>query len=156
VTPWQIAPAAVNVIVAHAAAEAPDECCGLLIGREETVLHAVRARNLRARDWRHRVGAALRAAGLPIEPAGRRRYLLDPRDHIAGMKKARALGLSVIGVYHSHPKSAPAPSETDLREATYPDYLYVIVSPGYTGDGPRMRGYILEGRRFTEVRLVRE
>jgi proteasome lid subunit RPN8/RPN11 len=150
----QVADSAIDAIVAHAAEEAPNECCGLLVGRDQIVLQAVRARNIRARGWRHLMSAAFRTAGLPVEPPGRRRFLLDPRDHIAGMKKARALGLSVLGVYHSHPKSDPLPSETDLREASYPDYLYVIVSPSRDGTSSRVRAYILARGQFEEVEIL--
>jgi proteasome lid subunit RPN8/RPN11 len=37
--------------------------------------------------------------------------------------------LDVIGAYHSHPSSAPVPSQTDIAEANSgSDFLYVIVS----------------------------
>jgi proteasome lid subunit RPN8/RPN11 len=154
VTVRHITASAIDAIVAHAADESPNECCGLLVGRDRVVLQAVRARNLRARGWRHVLGSALRTAGLPVEPPGRRRFLLDPRDHIAGLKKARALGLSVLGVYHSHPTSDPVPSRTDLSDATYPDYLYVIVSPARHA-GPHIRAYELRDGRFVEVEIVK-
>jgi proteasome lid subunit RPN8/RPN11 len=56
------------------------------------------------------------------------RFVIDPPAHIEGRRNARARGLSVIGFYHSHPHSPPAPSATDLAEASYADHLYLIVS----------------------------
>ena len=95
-------------MVAHARAEAPRECCGLLIGKGESVVRSVRARNLDAQATR---------------------YLIDPEDHFAAIRSARAEGLEVIGAYHSHPSSAPVPSATDIAEANSgSDFLYVIVS----------------------------
>ena len=95
-------------IVAHARKAAPEECCGLLIGTAERVESVHAARNLRRSPTR---------------------YLVDPADHFAAIRSARQVGLAVVGAYHSHPTSPPAPSTTDEREATDPDFLHLIVSP---------------------------
>jgi proteasome lid subunit RPN8/RPN11 len=94
-------------IVDHARGAAPAECCGLLIGSPEAIVDAVRARNLSA------------------DP---NRFLLDPRDHIAARRAARARGLAVVGFYHSHPHSPAYPSPTDIAEAAYPESVQMIVS----------------------------
>jgi desampylase len=99
---------AVESAVAHAREAAPDECCGLLLGRDDEIVEAARARNIAA------------------EP--RSRFLIDPRDHIDIRRAARGRGLEVIGFYHSHPGSAATPSARDVAEFTYPGYLYAIVS----------------------------
>jgi proteasome lid subunit RPN8/RPN11 len=100
--------AVVAEMLAHAREEAPRECCGLLIGRGEAVEGSVRARN--------------------IDPRATR-YLIDPDDHFAAIREARSRDRMVIGAYHSHPASAPVPSETDIAEANSgADFLYVIVS----------------------------
>jgi proteasome lid subunit RPN8/RPN11 len=100
-----------NVIqdmLCHARVEAPRECCGLLVGRKESVVRSVRARNL---------------------DASATRYRIDPEDHFAAIRSARADGLEVVGAYHSHPSGAPVPSDTDVAEANSgSDFLYVIVS----------------------------
>ena len=103
-----ISPNVIAEMLAHARAEAPRECCGLLIGDGDSVARSVRAKNLDAKATR---------------------YLIDPEDHFAAIRSARADGLEVIGAYHSHPSSAPVPSATDIAEANSgPDFLYVIVS----------------------------
>jgi [CysO sulfur-carrier protein]-S-L-cysteine hydrolase len=103
-----IAPNVIAEMLAHAREEAPRECCGLLIGKGASVVRSVRARNLDAKATR---------------------YLIDPEDHFAAIRTARAEGLEVIGAYHSHPASAPIPSATDVAEANSgSDFLYVIVS----------------------------
>ena len=92
----------------HARQEAPRECCGLLIGKGDVVVRGIRARNLDDRATR---------------------YLIDPKDHFAAIRDARAEGKDVIGAYHSHPSSAPVPSATDIAEVQGgSDFLYVIVS----------------------------
>src|SRR5687767_2186444 len=85
----------VRDMLEHAREEAPRECCGLLVGKPEYVMRSVRARNLDATATR---------------------YLIDPEDHFAAIRSARAEGLEVMGAYHSHPLSAPMPSPTDVAE----------------------------------------
>ncbi len=115
------APASVIAdMLAHAREEAPRECCGLLIGKNETVERSVRARNIDTRATR---------------------YLIDPDDHFAAIRAARSEDREVIGAYHSHPASPPAPSPTDIAEASSgPDFLYVIVSLA----GEEIRAYRIE------------
>ena len=92
----------------HAREAAPRECCGLLIGKDDSIVRSVRARNLDSK-------ATL--------------YLINPEDHFSAIRSARAEGLEVIGAYHSHPSSAPVPSPTDVAEANSgADFVYVIVS----------------------------
>jgi proteasome lid subunit RPN8/RPN11 len=93
---------------AHAQQEAPRECCGLLIGAGEEIARSIRARNLDTRPTR---------------------YLIDPQDHFAAIRGARAEGREVMGAYHSHPASEAVPSPTDVAEANSGrDFVYVIVS----------------------------
>ena len=120
---------ALDTAVSHAREMAPAECCGVLLGDPDAVTHARRARNL-ATD--------------------QNRFLIDPQDHFAARREARARGLDVIGFYHSHPRSAALPSPTDLAEASYPDHLYLIV--GLAGEQPDVRLYRLEASGFTEER----
>jgi proteasome lid subunit RPN8/RPN11 len=94
-------------MIAHARDEAPNECCGLLVGDGSLIEASVRARNLRASPTR---------------------YLLDPAEHIATNRKLRGTGRTVIGTYHSHPASPAIPSETDRAEALYPEFVWMIVS----------------------------
>lgn len=104
----QIPAAVVSEMLAHARDEAPRECCGLLVGKGGAIVRSVRARNLDAMATR---------------------YLIDPEDHFAAIRSARADNLEVIGAYHSHPSSEPVPSPTDIAEANSgSDFLYVIVS----------------------------
>ena len=85
----RIARRALAAIDVHARREAPRECCGLLVGAPDHVIHAEPTRNL-----------AVKAT----------RYEIDPADHFRILRAARAKGLGVVGAYHSHPFSEPAPS----------------------------------------------
>ena len=108
----QVARTALERIRAHAAASYPEECVGALLGDADG------ARKL-----------ALEAHPLPNASATERerRYASGPEAMRAVEETARARGLDVIGIYHSHPDHPARPSETD-REHAWPWYSYLIVS----------------------------
>ncbi len=103
-----VPPAARVALIEHARREQPNECCGLLVGRPGLVMAVVPMRNV------------LRS---------QTRYRIDDREHIALLRTVRRFAplLEIVGVYHSHPNSAPIPSPTDVAEAHYPDWVYVII-----------------------------
>jgi desampylase len=103
-----IAQSALDELLAHARAEAPSECCGLLLGSGMSIIEAARTTNSASNRYS--------------------RFVIDPKDHIDLRRSARARGLAVVGFYHSHPRSPAVPSTSDLAEASYPGHLYLIVS----------------------------
>ena len=53
-------------------------------------------------------------------------------------------GHELGAIYHSHTRTPPFPSQTDINLAFYPEALYVIV--GVAGDEPDVRAFrIVEG-----------
>ena len=125
--------AVLDEIVAHARADAPLECCGLLIGSGEEIEERCAAGNLR---------------GSPVA------FLVDPADHFTAIRKARARGRTVIGAYHSHPRSPAVPSATDIAEANDPTLVYVIVS--LEAPEPDVRAYRITEGRVDAVPLIPE
>lgn len=107
-----ITPRHLQTIERHASVSYPDECCGVLIGRCQTgatyVERVLSVGNERS-DSRHN------------------RYLITPETVLAAHKEARALGLDVVGYYHSHPDHPARPSDFD-REHAWPGVSYLIVS----------------------------
>jgi proteasome lid subunit RPN8/RPN11 len=94
---------------AHARAVAPEECCGLL-----------GARNGGNAESAYPLRNVARAPLVAYEAA--------PEELFDAQRLMRARGESLVGVYHSHPRSAdPVPSETDVRLAFYPSAVYFIV-----------------------------
>ena len=110
---------------AHARECAPAECCGLLGGGAAGVESVYRLRNV-ARD-----------ALVTYEAA--------PEELFDAQRRMRARGEGLVGIYHSHPRSAdPAPSRTDVRLAFYPAAVYFIIGFDERG-GPVLRAFrILE------------
>lgn len=99
-------------IRAHGAEAYPEECCGALLG------DGVGARKI--------VRLARRLAN-SREGAREHRYLIGPEAYSEAEAAARAEGLEVVGIYHSHPDHPARPSEYD-REHAWPWFSYVIVS----------------------------
>jgi proteasome lid subunit RPN8/RPN11 len=61
------------------------------------------------------------------DAARRNRYLFTPEDYVKAEVEAERLGLSLLGVFHSHPDHPNRPSEFD-REWAQPYFSYVITS----------------------------
>jgi proteasome lid subunit RPN8/RPN11 len=61
------------------------------------------------------------------DEARHNRYLITPEDYLKAEVAADKLGLSLIGVFHSHPDHPNRPSEFD-REWAQPFFSYVITS----------------------------
>ncbi|MCC7509524.1 MAG: M67 family metallopeptidase [Planctomycetes bacterium] len=115
-----ITPAIKASIEVHAVEAYPHECCGVLVGRIDAggrvAVESARTGNLntqRAHD----------------------RFDLDPKDYMRIDRDARARGLDIVGIYHSHPDHPARPSETDLA-AAWEGYSYIIVAvnQGKPGD----------------------
>lgn len=122
-------------LIEHARSCLPNECCGLLAGRVEE----------------NRASATMRFA-IGNDAASPREYLTNPRDMFAAFRGMREYGLELLGIYHSHPTSAPEPSQRDLEENTYGDsVVHLIVS--LAGSQPEVRGWwlTLTGARAAEL-----
>jgi proteasome lid subunit RPN8/RPN11 len=128
-----------DAITAHARGQGPRECCGLLVAHAGVIVEAVPATNVAA------------------EP--HRRYELSPVDHLAVIKRCRELTnrgtgtFEVVGVYHSHPRTAPVPSPTDLEQA-FEEFLYVIAGPADASAPLDIRGYRLRQGQFEREELI--
>ena len=128
-------------IAEHARQDSPDECCGLLVG-SDGLLDLQRPEGV--------IDEAVRATNLERGPT---RYRIDPMEHLALQKRLRGTGRAVAGAYHSHPGTSAAPSMSDVTEAFYPEFLYVIVSLARP-DHPEIRAWRIRNRAAREVTLV--
>lgn len=101
-----------TAMVLHAERSYPDECCGAMIGRIQ--------------DGRKSV---TQAVPLDNSFSGEKgaHYELRPEDLLAADKTARANGLNLIGIFHSHPNCDAYFSETDLKNSC-PWYSFVVLS----------------------------
>lgn len=114
----------------HAMWAFPAEACGLLLGEAG--------------------GAPVFAACLSNAAGGADRFTIDPAEHFGAVNLAEMNGWSVIGAFHSHPRSTALPSESDLGGGSDPAWLQLIIGP-VAGRQPELRGYRYDGGRFDEV-----
>jgi [CysO sulfur-carrier protein]-S-L-cysteine hydrolase len=117
-------------IVSHARAEAPNECCGMIASRDGEAVRVYQARN---------------AAGSPLK------YELDAAEQLRIQNEIDEAGLELGAIYHSHTRSEPYPSQTDINLAFYPDSLYVIV--GLASDAPEVRAFLIRDGQVQEAEL---
>ena len=72
------------------------------------------------------------------------RYEMDGMEQYRIQTAIEDAGLELGAIYHSHTRSAPEPSQTDINLAFYPEALYVIV--GLQGPEPDVRAWqIVDG-----------
>jgi proteasome lid subunit RPN8/RPN11 len=102
----RIARSMLDQIVAQARDEAPNECCGIIGARDGGAVTVFPVRN---------------TAASPL------RYEMDPKDQLRVFEALDDAELDVGAIYHSHTRSDPLPSQTDINLAFYPDALYVIL-----------------------------
>jgi len=115
-----------GAVLAQAQEEAPNECCGLLLGRQGRVERVIRGTNI---------------DHSPVT------YNMDPQELFRAHREMEEEGLDLIAIYHSHPRTRAYPSSTDIAKATYPDSFYMIVSLADHGMAPEVRAFrIAEGR----------
>jgi proteasome lid subunit RPN8/RPN11 len=85
--------------------------------------------------------------------AGTVRFRIDDRRHIELRRELRCFAppLTILGVYHSHPSGLAYPSKTDIREAYYPDWIYVVI--GLRGR-PRIAAFEIADGTVRPARIV--
>ena len=117
-------------VIAHARADAPNECCGMIASRNGEAVAVHRARN---------------KAASPL------RYEIDGKEQYAIQSEIEDAGLDLGAIYHSHTRSAPLPSQTDINLAFYPESLYLIV--GLQGDEADVRAWRIIDGQVSEAEL---
>ncbi len=120
-------------MIAHANAELPNECCGLLAGRfAETGIGRVERRY-----------PLVNAEQSPV------RFLSEPASLLAAHRDCRQRGLEFLAMYHSHPTSEPKPSRTDLERNYWPNLVSLIIS--LRASQAEVRGWWLGADSYREV-----
>jgi [CysO sulfur-carrier protein]-S-L-cysteine hydrolase len=117
-------------MVAHARADAPNECCGMVASSDGEAVKVYRAEN---------------AAASPL------RYEIDGPEQYRIQMAIEDAGHDLGAIYHSHTRSAPYPSQTDINLAFYPEALYVIV--GLADGEPEVRAYTIRDGQVADADL---
>jgi proteasome lid subunit RPN8/RPN11 len=128
----KIAQSLVDEMVAHAREDLPNECCGMLGGSDGEATEVIRIAN---------------SAASPL------RYEMDPQAQYDALKSIEDGGGELLGIYHSHTKSAAYPSQTDVNQAVaWPEQVYVIVSLADEA-APDVKAYLLKDLRIADVEI---
>ena len=126
---------------AHGEETYPNECCGVLLGKSVAgegnhVREIVRAGNTRT-DSAHN------------------RYHIAPQELVKIQRQARALGLDIVGFYHSHPDHPAQWSQTDFAEAHWLGCSYIITSIEH-GKAALTNSFLLNGTSEDDKRFEDE
>lgn len=138
--PLQISEYALKDMELHAGATFPNECCGFFYGEEKdgsrVISHTLRIDNSKEGDQR-------------------RRFAVSSKDYMQAERYALKNGLTLLGVYHSHPLHPAIPSEHDLKVAM-PWFSYIIVSVGEQGVDHTRSWQLNDERQFEEENILND
>ena len=94
-------------MVEHGLAAFPNESCGVLAGKE---------------------GRPIKFFPMTNRDASPVTYRLDPKEQLQVFDELDEEGWDLLGIFHTHTHSDAYPSETDRRQAFYPDTEYLVMS----------------------------
>jgi proteasome lid subunit RPN8/RPN11 len=128
-----IARSLLDELIAHARDDAPNECCGVLAvepGSPPRAAHVYRTVN---------------TAASPL------RFEVDGKELLHAIDEIESAGRELGAIYHSHTRTAPYPSQTDINfAANWPGVEWIIVGLA-AGRAPEVRSYLIDGADVQEV-----
>jgi proteasome lid subunit RPN8/RPN11 len=122
-----------DAMVAHCIEGMPNEACGFIGGKADGTQRAAT-----------RLYPMTNAAASPVF------YRPDDREMLAALKDMDERDLDVASIFHSHVATRAYPSPTDIREAHYPDAVFVIVS-FEERDNPQAKGYLIHKQDWRDA-----
>jgi proteasome lid subunit RPN8/RPN11 len=130
----RIARALLERVVAHARRDFPNECCGMIAVRDGDAVAVHEATNVQASPLRFEV---------------------DPLEVLRVDEAFAAEGAELGAIYHSHTRTEPYPSQTDLTFAARwgPGVEWLIVGVTRDGAEPTVRSYRIDDGVVTEVEV---
>lgn len=125
-TALTLGPGVKAAIERHGQDAYPHECCGALLGDQDSV-------------------SAIHPLPNVTTEGPRRRFRVDDQDYLSAERQAGTAGLALVGFYHSHPDHPAVPSQYDLDHA-WPTFVYPIVSV-MAGEAVGLRAWMLRDDR---------
>ncbi|MDR3255828.1 MAG: M67 family metallopeptidase [Synergistaceae bacterium] len=126
-----------EAILNHARSSLPSESCGLLAGEDAETRGGVRV--------------VEKVYPLSNVDKSSEHFTIDPKEQLAAVKDMRAIRLSPLGNFHSHPETPSRPSEEDIRLAHDPKASYMILS--LAGEAPTLKSFHIESGAAYEEEL---
>ena len=127
----------VDELIAHAKNENPNECCGIVAGKNEKAIRIYRMTNREKSPFRYR---------------------MDSKEQFEVQREIDKQDLEILSYYHSHTHTEARPSATDIRmalwtdtnEAIWPEVSYILISL-QSLDHPEIKNFrILDGGKVVE------
>ncbi len=112
---------AFDAMITHCRDGLPMEACGYLGGKDGEVSHCFPLTNT---------------------DSASDHFTFDPKEQFATVKQARALGIDLLGVFHSHPETPARLSAEDIRLFNDPHMQYWIVS--FSKPSPEVGAFMLK------------
>jgi proteasome lid subunit RPN8/RPN11 len=109
-------------MIEHCRKGLPNEACGFLGGRDQKTEKIYKLTN---------------AARSPVY------YRPADKEMLAAMNDIDDNEMELVAIFHSHVASPAYPSPTDIREAHYPDSVYIVVSLANATE-PDARGFLIQ------------
>jgi proteasome lid subunit RPN8/RPN11 len=126
----QVDEALVAEMVAHARDEAPNECCGFVSARDGVAVEVRRAVN---------------QAASPLK------FEVDGLEVMRALDDFEGAGAELGAIYHSHTRTEPYPSQTDINfAANWPGVEWIIVGLDRQGEAT-VRTYLIEDGNVREL-----
>jgi len=125
----------INQLLTHAQSGKGDEVCGFIASRNGKPIKTYPIANI-------------------ATPADKR-FEMEPRAQIGAIQIMREQDEEIFAIYHSHPTSAAAPSQSDIDEFSYPEALSLIISLNTRGV-LEMRIYRMMSDHAVEVAIAVE
>jgi proteasome lid subunit RPN8/RPN11 len=130
----RIAPDLLDAIVQHARRDAPNECCGMVATTRD--------------------GVAVSVHPVSNSEASPLRFKMDGQEQYNAIMAIEHAGYELGAMYHSHTRSEPYPSQTDVQfSKDWPGMEWLIV--GLKRDEVEVRSYLIDGGVITEVPVER-
>jgi [CysO sulfur-carrier protein]-S-L-cysteine hydrolase len=133
----RIARELIDQLVAHVLEDPANEICGIVAVESDG-----------APPGERRAARVYPAANLHASPL---RFEIEPKDLLRLSNEIDARGWDIGAIYHSHVRSKPYPSQTDINfAANWPGVEWIIVGLA-EGQPPEVRSYLIEGGEVKEV-----
>lgn len=130
----RIGRALLDELIAHALEDPKNEVCGVVAVKSGSPTQAVDVH---------------RAVNVHASPL---RFEIDPMELLELHNSIEAAGLTLGAIYHSHVRSKPYPSQTDIAfAANWPGVEWVII--GLADGESEVRSYLIDGGHIAEVAI---
>lgn len=120
-------------MVAHAREQAPNECCGMVASLGGEAVKVYRTANIEASPFR---------------------FVIDAREQLAVHNEIDAAGHDLGAIYHSHTRTEPRPSQTDINfSKAWPGVLWIIVGLANGAGEADVRTWSIDDGKVSEAKL---